>query len=289
MQINEICKETGLTKKAVEYYQQKGLVSPKVNENGYREFSDSDLFSLKEIALLRKLDLTTDEIGKVLSSSNKKQSLASIKDRKKLEAKAKLRRLELMEELVNGAALKDIQDRLNLLEQQLTIKEKLLLAFPGYYGRYVSIHFGQFLNEPIKTEEQKLLYDRIVDFLDNMKPLEIPEELQWILEEADKDMSDEKIRDMNANVQSAYDDFDAYFENNKEAIVKYAEFKKSEEYQSSIIPQLMELFRKFGETSGYYEVFIPSMRKLSPAYDDYYKKILEANEKLMKKMPDVQD
>lgn len=60
MQVNEICKQTGLTKKAVEYYQLKGLISPEVNENGYRKFSDSDLSRLKEIALLRKLDLSTD-------------------------------------------------------------------------------------------------------------------------------------------------------------------------------------------------------------------------------------
>jgi len=32
MQINEICKQTGLTKKAIEYYQSKGLVSPIIKE-----------------------------------------------------------------------------------------------------------------------------------------------------------------------------------------------------------------------------------------------------------------
>jgi hypothetical protein len=94
---------------------------------------------------------------------------------------------------------------------------------------------------------------------------------------------------MSASIQSAYNDFDTYWENNKDNIVQYAEFKKSNEYRNSVITQLMGLFHKFGETSGYYDVFIPLMRKLSPEYDIYYKKMLEANEQLIQKMPDIKN
>lgn len=287
MQVNEICKQTGLTKKAVEYYQLKGLVSPKINENGYREFSDLDLSCLKEIALLRKLDLSADEIKQVIDSSDKKHTLALIKQSKEIQAKAVLYRLDLMEQLINGVDIAEIQDRLILLEQQSTIKEKLLMAFPGYYGRYVSIHFGQFLNEPIKTNDQKLLYNKIVNFLDDMEPIKIPEKFQSILDEDDKYMEDEKIEEINVNMQSAFDDFDTYWEDNKDNIIQYAEFKKTDKYQNSVMARLMDLFRKFGETSGYYDVFIPAMRRLSPAYDLYYKKMMEANEKLIQKIPDI--
>lgn len=284
MQVHEICKQTGLTKKAVEYYQLKGLVSPKVNENGYREFSYSDLSRLKEIALLRKLDLSTYEIMQVLNSNDKKHTLVSIKQLKEIQAKAKLYRIDLMGQLINGVGVAEIEDRLDLFEQQSTIKEKLLMAFPGYYGRYVSLHFGQFLNEPIKTNEQKLLYGKMVDFLDDMEPIVIPVELQLILDEVDKCMDNKKIEEMGTNMKSAYDDFDTYWENNKDNIIQYAEYKKTDDYQNSVMPQLMDLFRKFGETSGYYDVFIPTMRKLSPAYEIHYKKMLEANEKLIRKI-----
>ena len=289
MQLNEICKQTGLTKKAVEYYQLKGLVSPKVNENGYREFSDSDLSRLKEIALLRKLDLSTDEIKQVLNSNDKKHTLSLIKQSKEIQAKAKLCRLDLMGQMINGVDVAEIQDRLNLLDQKFTIREKLLMAFPGYYGIYFSFHFGQFLNEPIKTNEQKLLYNKIVDFLDEMEPIEIPEEFQSILDEVDKYMDDKKTEEISANKQSSYDDFDTYWENNKDKINQYVELKKTDEYQNSVMAQLLDLFRKFGATSGYYDVFIPTMRKLSPAYDLYYKKMLEANEKLIQKIPDIEN
>ena len=51
--------------------------------------------------------------------------------------------------------------------------------------------------------------------------------------------------------------------------------------------QLMRLFRRFGEAKGYYDVFIPAMRRISPSYDAYYKKMLDANEKLIQKIPDA--
>ena len=35
MLINEVCKECNLTKKAVEYYTEQGLIQPRIKENGY--------------------------------------------------------------------------------------------------------------------------------------------------------------------------------------------------------------------------------------------------------------
>ena len=36
---SEIQKETGLTRKAIEYYEDKGLIHPQKSENGYRDYS----------------------------------------------------------------------------------------------------------------------------------------------------------------------------------------------------------------------------------------------------------
>lgn len=69
MYIHEVCKRTGLTKKAVLYYQEKGLIIPVVGENGYRIFSEFDVKRLKEIALYRKLGMTLDEIQEIMIMS----------------------------------------------------------------------------------------------------------------------------------------------------------------------------------------------------------------------------
>ena len=55
MLIGEICRECNLTKKAVEYYEQQGLIKPEISPNGYRVYSEADAALLREIALLRKL------------------------------------------------------------------------------------------------------------------------------------------------------------------------------------------------------------------------------------------
>ncbi len=47
MKINEVCNVTGLTKKAIDYYQEKEIINPKFDESGYREFNKSEIERLK--------------------------------------------------------------------------------------------------------------------------------------------------------------------------------------------------------------------------------------------------
>ena len=49
MLINEVAKLSNLTKKAVEYYTEQGLICPNILENGYRDFSEQDMEILKKI------------------------------------------------------------------------------------------------------------------------------------------------------------------------------------------------------------------------------------------------
>lgn len=280
MQVIEVCRLTGLTKKAIEYYQGKGLIFPKINGSGYREFSESDLARLQEIAVLRKLDFTIDEMKQVLDSDERKLTLTRIKQSKEIQAKTKLARLELMERLIHGVELHSLKDELDLLDQHASMNEKLVQAFPGYFGKFLSIHFGRFLKEPIKTEEQGALFETAMAFLDTIE-FRIPEELQPMMDEADKYVDEGTIRNILTDVERAYENFETYWENNKDTLMQIVEFKKTDEYKNLTMAQFMDLFRKFGETSGYYDVFIPTMRKLCPAYDSYYLKLLEANEKYM--------
>ena len=40
MLLNEVCKECNLTKKAVEYYTEQGLIQPRITENGFEAQAD---------------------------------------------------------------------------------------------------------------------------------------------------------------------------------------------------------------------------------------------------------
>ena len=78
MKSNEVQKETGLTRKAIEYYELQGLLEPNRDENGYRNYSDSDVQMLKKISLFRQLGLNLTEIVKIANSGSEKQALADI-------------------------------------------------------------------------------------------------------------------------------------------------------------------------------------------------------------------
>ncbi|MDD2999071.1 MAG: MerR family transcriptional regulator, partial [Candidatus Riflebacteria bacterium] len=49
MLIKTTSKVTDLTKKAIEYYTEQGLISPAILENGYRDFNEKDVERLKKI------------------------------------------------------------------------------------------------------------------------------------------------------------------------------------------------------------------------------------------------
>ena len=69
MLINEVCKRCGLTKKAIEYYEEQGLTRPQIMENGYRVFSEDDVIQLNKIAVLRGLGISVSDIKTVLAEN----------------------------------------------------------------------------------------------------------------------------------------------------------------------------------------------------------------------------
>ena len=76
-------KITGLTRKALEYYEEKGFIHPRRLENGYREYSEKDVEILNKIALFKKLGLSITEIKDCLKSDG--ATASSILRRKEQE------------------------------------------------------------------------------------------------------------------------------------------------------------------------------------------------------------
>ena len=70
MKIKEVCKQTGLTDRAVRFYIDNELIQPSYSENytGRKayDFSEKDVEILKQIATLREYDFSIDEIRYLL-------------------------------------------------------------------------------------------------------------------------------------------------------------------------------------------------------------------------------
>lgn len=68
MNISELESRTGITKQNIRFYEKRGLLSPERNaRNNYREYTENDVRTLRIIKVLRKLDVSIDEIHRILS------------------------------------------------------------------------------------------------------------------------------------------------------------------------------------------------------------------------------
>ena len=66
MKINEVEQLVGVTKRNIRFYEKEGLFSPGRNkENGYRDYGEADVTVLRQIKLLRKLDVPLEEIRRM--------------------------------------------------------------------------------------------------------------------------------------------------------------------------------------------------------------------------------
>lgn len=62
MLINDVVKKTGLTKKAIRFYEDKGLLSVQRQTNDYRSYSEDNILTLKKIKMLRSCGVSVSDI-----------------------------------------------------------------------------------------------------------------------------------------------------------------------------------------------------------------------------------
>lgn len=82
MKISEVEKITGLTSKAIRFYEEKGLIFVERKDNFYRDYNDDTVNRLKQIKLLRDVGIGISEISLYL---NQVVSLGELLDKRKSE------------------------------------------------------------------------------------------------------------------------------------------------------------------------------------------------------------
>ena len=85
MKINEVVKITGLTKKAIRLYEDRGLITVDRSENGYRDYSEKNIKILEQIKLLRTAGVSITDIRLLFSGM---LSLDDIIEKRKKEIDA---------------------------------------------------------------------------------------------------------------------------------------------------------------------------------------------------------
>lgn len=303
MKISEVMVKTGLTKKAIRFYEDEGLVTPDINsQNNYREYSTGDVDRLIKISLLRQIDLSINDIKKLIDEPLSINEVL-IEHLKKVEEN--IVRLQKSKTLINGIInnssvedteeftrkLRGLRDCIELEDKQKYgyIKRQLQRIFPGSYGRMIIVHFSPFLNESIDTKEKEEAWIEIVNYLDEAEDIKYPEEFEKIFSCIPDEQMEEVSKHVNQRIRKMIDSSPEELDNYKKEIMEsIRQMQESEEYKENhakmwnmnvpLRHQLME--------SGYYEKFIKNLKVISKDYQRYCEIVDKLNNDLGLKYDD---
>lgn len=276
---NEVQNKTGLTRKAIEYYEEKGLIDPVRLENGYRDYSEKDVEILEKVSLFTKLGLSLKEIREIIFGEG---ALSSLLRTRQYELSIEEKKKEILEMIVKGADKSTIDEKVKNLEMTDTIYKKLVNVFPGYYGQLFFSAYKPFLNEPLKPDGIDA-FEKFVEYLDSLPEFNLTDEEKEYLDKISADFDMETLEDINRSKIDAVNNTKEWLEDNREFLDEYEKYKHSDEYKNSEVKKLQDKLSKYMADNNYYEVAIPLIRKFSPSYDEYYRKLIKANEDYLKR------
>ena len=160
MRLNEVIKQVDLSKRAIKFYEEKGLLKTKRDGNGYRNYTDKDISLLKEISSYRKMGIGLSDIKEIL---NDKSVLKQILIEKKKEITISQNELEALEKFIENNNIEELYDSVDYK----TLADAIQNSIPGFYGYYFLNHFLPYLQIRIQTKEQQEAYNRLIEFWDN--------------------------------------------------------------------------------------------------------------------------
>ena len=276
MLLNEVIKEIGMTKRAIKYYEEKGLLSVKKDNNGYRNYTQEDVEILKKISVYRKLGIGIDDIKKLLETDNTK-ILLSIYQQKLQEKQLQESQLEALKAFIDDGD----PDKANEILNYETIEMAIESMLPeGEWADYLISHFKPFLNVRIKTPEQKQALNNILEYCENTT-LKTP----FMMKLGIKLTGGIALETRSADEMIAYyrDMSKEEYERLKAGVLKGAKLKSGIlKYHPSYIAQ-RKIMKQY-QDKGYNDIFIPNLMVLSPKYGEYKRALDNVNDRICREL-----
>lgn len=270
MLLKEVCQEVGLTKRAIKFYEEKGLLKVKKDDNGYRQYTKNDVETLRKISVYRKLDIGIKDIETLLKGDD--SLLIRIYQEKLAQKQLHDEKLKALELLINEEnAVKANED----LDYE-TVQQAIASLLPGMWGDYLIKHFKPFLAIPIQTPMQKEAFERLLAYCDETT-IKVPLLMKVSL----------KINQAFPTEVKSAEDLIAYYQDMDEA--SYEALKKQVlqgvkiktgiwKYHPMFIAQ--RWFQKELQNKGYNDIFLPALQALSPSYAKYKEAFDRVNERM---------
>ena len=276
MLLNEIIKEVGMTKRAIKYYEEKGLLSVKKDNNGYRNYTKEDVEILKKISVYRKLGIGIDDIKKLLET-NDKQILLNIYHQKLKENQAQEIELNALKDFIEDGD----PNKVNELLDYETIENAIVSMLPEEeWADYLISHFKPFLNVKIKTPEQKQALKNILEYCENTT-LKTPFMMKLGIKLAGGIVKETRTAD---EMIAYYRDMsEEEYERLKASVLKGAKLKSGIlKYHPAYVAQ-RKMMKQY-QDKGYNDIFIPNLMVLSPKYREYKKALDSVNDRICREL-----
>lgn len=278
MQINEVIQKVDLSKRAVKYYEEQGLLTVAKDANGYRNYSDDNIVTLKKISVYRKLGIGIKDIKELLGGNNK-ELLESIYRDKEKEVEKQAEELNALKIFIRES---DVEPIYQIVDYQ-NIGDAMKDMLPGYYGYYFMNHFMPYLQIQIETPEQEQAYRNIIQFWDTAD-IKLPLMMKiigWLNfrlmpKESMKSMAVRADQQIKMYIQMSEEDYEKF----KKEIARNVKMKNKFffKYHPALISQ--RKFKKQLQDKGYNDIFIPNMKVLSPKYKEYHDALMRANDRV---------
>lgn len=276
MRLNEVIKQVDLSKRAIKFYEEKGLLKTKRDSNGYRNYTDKDISLLKEISSYRKMGIGLSNIKEIL---NDKSVLKQILIEKKKEITILQNELEALEKFIENNNIEELYDSVDYK----TLADAIQNSIPGFYGYYFLNHFLPYLQIRIQTKEQQEAYNRLIEFWDNTN-IRIPFLMKlnsWILFKLNSKKSlIVQIEQIDSQIKEMLNPTEEEYEKLKKKVNEGYKLKNSIFYKYSLIGISQRKFMKELQNKGYNDIFIPSMIALSPKYKEYHNALMAINKRI---------
>lgn len=167
MRIQDVIQKTGVTKKTIHFYIDKGLMTPKRDTNGYFHFDQADIERVIFIRNLKEIGLPLKDISAVIEHPDTLIFILTNHRKKLLHRCA--------EENWKFTRTKDIIDRMtqdpsgNFLGSEITSYSQLTptdMPIDEIDADLIAYHFfGNFMRNLEMTEYRNYLYDQIKKYL----------------------------------------------------------------------------------------------------------------------------
>ncbi|EFP63411.1 MerR family transcriptional regulator [Erysipelotrichaceae bacterium AF15-26LB] len=289
MNIQEVAQQVHMTKRAIKYYEEKGLLQVEKGANGYRVYTDEHVVILQRIQVYRKLGMELSAIRRILQDPQvEAHELRMLQEQLQDSMEQQSRQMETIQLMLAGAS------DYGRLEEQLdyqTIASAIQEMIPGVYGKMFMHHFLPYLQIPIVTQEQRDAYYAIIQFWDTTK-LHMPLSMKIIsclLSFLHKNQVAGIQEKLDQQLKMLLEPDEKRYAQMKKAVLR--QYRMQKYFLFRYLPSSLSKRRWMMELqrSGYNDVFLPNMEKLSPSYREYRRALFAINDKICTELNLVYD